>query len=97
MSEFENADWIVTDKAMSSKKTDYIIALDDILEKTHRTGKELFEWPIQLAQKTWVDASLFNEAFEAACRLQARRSGEFLDTTMLSGSTYAALEIERRR
>jgi hypothetical protein len=38
-----------------------------------RPGTDLYDWPLHMAEKDWVDLGAFNEAFEHALRLYCPR------------------------
>ena len=49
----------------------YSINTERLLETTTR-GKDVFyDWPVHMAEKTWVDVEAFNEAFKKALEYHA--------------------------
>ena len=74
---FKNAQWKVTCYGLECRTTHY-----DIQAKTlcHVRG-ELPEWPLHMADKNWVDARLFCEAFREAIALH--------------GITFDAMALDR--
>jgi hypothetical protein len=53
--------------------------------------------PSTWRRKTWVDADLFNEAFDRAIRYYSEVSGEPIDEDMLHASYGEAFRIAARR
>lgn len=99
MTIFQNAQWVVRDDGMAPVETlpPYDIAIERVFEKTSRGPQTFYDWPVHMAEKTWVDAGLFNEAFDHAIRHYARTSGEPVDETMLANSYNESFHIATRR
>lgn len=97
MIHFENEQWKVDDEAVEAKGAHkyYWFALDRTQEMTTRNGRELYDWPVHMAEKLWVDLSLFNQAFEFALRKFAAESATQVNEDMLVAS-YAEGERIRR-
>lgn len=65
---YENQQWRVTDTTLESidPRSKYVIPLAEILG-IRETGRERFyKWPLQVAEKSWVDIEAFIAAFRFA-------------------------------
>lgn len=60
---FGNDDWSVSADGLEHRGTGYFISRDAV---TTRRAEGLWDWPLQLAEKSWCRPSLFREAFLAA-------------------------------
>jgi hypothetical protein len=78
---FENAQWRVTADGMES--VDPRIVPPAFIERnrffqTRAVGDEVYyEWPLHMAEKSWVDLAAFEQAFRVACSIDpviAKRS-----------------------
>lgn len=98
MTIFENAQWKVLDDGVESKDgfPPYDFAIDRVFETTTRGTKMFYDWPVHMAEKTWVDLPLFNEAFEQAVRFYASESTEPVDEAMLRASYDESYRIAAR-
>ena len=96
MSIFSNAHWLVEDDGMSTiwPLAPYNIDLGRVFETTKRGSQTFYDWPVHIAEKTWVNASLFNDAFDRAIHHYSAISGESIDQAMLDASYAQALLIE---
>jgi hypothetical protein len=85
---FENKQWQVTADELRTHPNfpTYPIETARLTKTTTRGGQSYYDWPIQMAQKSWVDANQFNEAFGVAIRAFARTSESVWDEAMLSRS-----------
>jgi hypothetical protein len=96
---FKNHQWSVTDYGVESVRPAapyYHFAKTRLLETGNRGG-ELYDWPIQLAEKTWVDIEAFIEVFLKALELHAGGYAGKVDEAMLSRSlAYARREAAQR-
>jgi|GEM_PF-1722693 len=109
MPEFDNVQWSLENEMLGAKvgsKTPqmlgasppYKIKPTRVFDEVDRAGVQYYEWPVHMAQKTWVDIEQFIEVFEAAIRSEAERSGKSIDRTMLQRSfQYARVENARVR
>jgi len=99
MTVFENSQWVVKEDGMGPVETlpPYDIAIERVFEITNRGGNKFYDWPVHMAEKTWVDAGLFNEAFDHAIRYHSKASGEPIDEDMLQASYGEAFRIAQRR
>ncbi|MHC2108056.1 hypothetical protein [Methylobacterium sp.] len=60
---FGNDDWSVSADGLEHRCTGYFISRDGL---TTRRAENLWDWPLQMAEKSWCRPSLFREAFLAA-------------------------------
>ncbi|WP_375464496.1 hypothetical protein [uncultured Methylobacterium sp.] len=60
---FRNDDWFLSDDGLEHRATGYFIAAPSLAA---RRGEDLWDWPLQMAEKRWCRPSLFREAFLAA-------------------------------
>lgn len=97
MTIFANAQWSVSEGWLETVEPEapYEIELERIFHTTNRGSQTLYDWPVHMAEKSWVDVSLFNEAFEVALRHHSKASGTPIDETMLSDSLAEARRIAR--
>jgi hypothetical protein len=66
------------------------------LLETGNHGGEMYDWPVHLAEKTWVDIEAFIDAFVKALDLHAGSYREKVDAAMLSKSLAQARKAARR-
>jgi hypothetical protein len=57
---FGNDDWSVSADGLAHRGTGYFIGRDAVAA---RRAEGLWEWPLQMAEKSWCRPSLFREAF----------------------------------
>ncbi|MEE2741108.1 MAG: hypothetical protein VYA35_07015 [Pseudomonadota bacterium] len=94
-----NHQWVATDEGIdrADGKSSYWIAISRIFEDgDHRGQGKMYDWPVHMAEKTWVDIDAFIEAFDASLKFQAERSGVEIDETALDRSYAEAYRIARR-
>ena len=60
---FRNADWTVSGEGLEHRTTGYFIGRDVL---GARRAEGLWDWPLQMAEKSWCRPSLFREAFLTA-------------------------------
>ena len=62
---FKNGQWAVTDYGMETvpPEAPYEFEASRLLEVTDRPKGKFYDWPVHLAEKTWVDIEAFIEAF----------------------------------
>ena len=90
---WQNADWLVTAAGLSSRRQNYeipIVQLDEMRDVVARIAM----WPLQMAEKSWVDIETFTEAFQQA--LVFHRP-DALDRLDLSTSFAMANDIAAKR
>jgi hypothetical protein len=94
---FRNEQWQVTKFALASRRSDapcrYEIDAERLLATENYDGRELYDWPVYVAQKPWVKAELFFEAFAAALDAHQGQYEGKVDPTLLQ----ASLNEARRR
>jgi hypothetical protein len=85
---FKNAHWEISNDwiASTSSLPTYEFSIDRVFKEIRRKGKTLYDWPILMAEKIWVDVGLFNEAFEKAIRHHSQVTGTPIDESMLEES-----------
>jgi hypothetical protein len=98
MAVFANHQWAVTDFGIEAVEPlpTYEIEAERLGETTERAGVPLYDWPVHMAEKIWVDIEAFIEAFEVALRKHAGTYGDPLDQSMLDDS-YAFARREAAR
>ena len=69
---FKNAQWAVTEWGLEAARPgapcEYFIPAHRLLERSGIGYGELYDWPLHLAEKTWIDMDAFNEAFAEALK-----------------------------
>jgi hypothetical protein len=86
---FKNHQWSVTDYGVEAVKPAPYYHFDKkrILETGNRGG-ELYDWPVHMAEKTWVDLEAFIEVFLKAIDMHGY--AEKVDRDMLDRSLARA-------
>jgi hypothetical protein len=83
---FQNHQWSVTDYGVESVTPGapyhYHFDKSRLLEAGDY-GDKLYDWPIHMAEKTWIDIEAFNEAFVKALDLHAGSYGGTVDKPTL--------------
>jgi hypothetical protein len=90
---WQNDDWQITSTGLSSRKQNYeirIVQLDELRDVAARIAM----WPLQMAEKSWVDIGTFTEAFQQALVVHMP---DALDRLDLSTSFAIAHEIVAKR
>jgi hypothetical protein len=93
---FENHQWSVTDYGVESVRPAapyYHFNKERLLETGNLAG-EMYDWPVHMAEKTWVDIEAFIEAFEKALDLHGYRAK--VDQAMLTKSLARARKEAHR-
>lgn len=62
---FENSQWRVTPTTLESTDP-RVIPLGELLKLRGTDAEALYDWPLQTAEKSWVDVEAFIEAFTFA-------------------------------
>ncbi len=87
---FKNAQWAVTEWGLEAARPgapcEYFIPAHRLLERGGIGHGELYDWPLHLAEKTWVDMDAFNEAFVEALRHHKGKFREEVNKKMLLAS-----------
>jgi hypothetical protein len=99
MASFENHQWSVTDYGVESVKPapEYHFEANRLLETGSAGREEMYDWPIHMADKTWVDIEAFIEAFIRAIDIHKGKYKGEVDPEMLSASVGAARSLASRR
>lgn len=90
---YQNHQWAVHDWGLQSVKPgapfEYNIDASRLLERRGAGDGKLYDWPLQLAEKTWIDIELFIEAYSNALKLLADKYTGTPDSNLLQ-ETFAA-------
>ena len=91
---FRNNQWQVTTHGLEpvNVMVGSLIPCDELLKL--RAGESLYEWPLHMAEKTWIDYSAFEQAFRMA--LERHTTGGQLDPVRLDLSIRKGRDIARR-
>jgi hypothetical protein len=65
---------------------EYLIEAEALLMTTIRYAETYYDWPLYMADKSWIDFEAFCEAFERAVIVLADRLQSFVDRRMLNTS-----------
>jgi hypothetical protein len=91
---FRNKQWEVTSCGLASLRTGapccFLIEAESLLATGRYGGRELYDWPMYVVQKRWVDRSLFIEAFKAALAAHEGRYTGTVDRELLADSCEEA-------
>jgi hypothetical protein len=89
---YQNHQWKVTELGIESLSPDfdYEVEAERLLEVAERNGETLYDLPVHMAEKCWVDIEAFIAAFEKALAIHASRYKPELDEEMLAASFRAA-------
>jgi hypothetical protein len=92
---FKNRQWAVTDYGMAtvSPAPEYHLEAKRIL-KTGSAGG-VYDWPVHLAEKPWVDIEAFVQAFTQAIEIHKGKYKGDVDPKMLSTSIAEARALAR--
>jgi len=96
---FENLQWQVTDYGMESVRKNapyYHFNAERLLEMEGAGTGKLYDWPLHMAEKTWVDIEAFIDAFKQAVRIHASKLGK-VDSAVLERSFAKARQIASMR
>lgn len=97
---FENHQWSVTDYGVESVRPGapyhYHFDKSRLLE-TGNHGGEMYDWPVHMAEKTWIDIEAFIEAFVKALDLHTGSYRGAVDQVMLEKSIERARREAARR
>ena len=94
---YANPQWAVSDfgleavvgvrtSRMEGLTPPYQIAAGRLLETTVRDGETLYDWPVHMTEKSWVDHELFFDAFDAALKAHDGKYAGAVDQKMLSAT-----------
>ena len=97
---FKNAQWAVTDWGLEAVRPgapcEYLISAHRLLERSGIGNGEFYDWPLHLAEKTWVDIDAFNEAFVEALKHHKGKYREEVNKKMLLASIDQVHKQARR-
>jgi len=93
---FQNHQWAVTSLGVEGlgEHAYYGFNKERLLETTDYGSGELYDWPVHMAEKTWVDIEAFIQVFEKALDLHGYRKG--VDQVRLEQSLARARKEARR-
>jgi hypothetical protein len=98
---FRNAQWEVVPSGLASLRSGapccYEIDAEALLAMDEYRGRAFYDWPIYVAQKPWVIAPLFFEAFEAALDIHEGRYPGKVDRELLNASIGEARRLAATR
>ncbi|MCK1494447.1 hypothetical protein IVB14_29575 [Bradyrhizobium sp. 180] len=96
---FQNHQWSVTDYGVEAVKPAPYYHFDKtrLLEATDHGSGTMYDWPVHMAEKTWVDIEAFIEVFVKALDLHAGSYGGTVDKGMLAKSLATARKEAVRR
>jgi hypothetical protein len=91
---FENHQWRVTAFGMESIEPapTYELSAERFLESNRG---ELYDWPVHMAEKSWIDIEAFIEAFTMALSLHAGKLKGPVDPAQLSATIAKAHQQAR--
>ena len=90
---WHNTDWQITGTGLSSRKQNYEISIAQ-LDELRDVAVPIAMWPLQMAEKSWVDIETFTEAFQQALVIHRP---DALDRLDLPASFAMAHEIVTKR
>lgn len=92
---FKNDQWAVDEFGLVSvppaSPSEYLIAAEALLERGGVGGGQLYDWPFQVLEKSWVDEDAFIKAFRRSIEIHAGRYPGRVDHDVLEKSIAAAL------
>ncbi|HLG85505.1 MAG TPA: hypothetical protein VKY22_31270 [Bradyrhizobium sp.] len=62
---WQNAEWTINNGGLSARHQQYFISIAQ-LDELRDVEKRIAMWPLQMAEKSWIEVESFNEAFEQA-------------------------------
>lgn len=87
--------WRVTHQGVECVDRSYFIDKKRLFEMRRDTG-DLYDWPIHMAEKPWVDLDEFLAAWQIAVALHARELRKTLDINILTKTLRTAREVRRQ-
>lgn len=102
---YRNTQWMVTDygleaiagsAAREGLTPDYSIEASRLTETVERPEK-VYDWPVHMSEKTWVNIGEFIDAFKAALDHHAGKYEPPRDPELLAKSIQQAFAEARRR
>jgi hypothetical protein len=95
---FENNQWKVTDYGMegAGEYSWYHFNAERLVEDQNNDNRgRYYDWPLHMAEKTWIDIEAFISAFEEALKIHKARLPQPVDPTILRASLDLARKIAR--
>ena len=89
----QNHQWIATKDGLKKRTSGidfYSIEADQLLATGGVGRNKFYDWPLHMAQKSWVDIDAFEEGFRAAIGHHSGKFGCSPDRTRLDDSFKAA-------
>lgn len=95
---FKNSQWVVTDTHVQSVKPapDYHFEIGRLTEAERAPG-ETYDWPVHMAEKTWVDIEAFIEAFEQGLTIHTGKYKPPVDASILTATIVEARKEAKQR
>jgi hypothetical protein len=93
---YKNQQWAVTDYGVESLRSEPYYHFDKtrLLESTdYGSGETYYDWPIHMAEKTWVDIEAFIDVFLKAIEIHAAKADK---ATLQKSIERARREATRR-
>jgi hypothetical protein len=96
---YQNHQWAVTDYGVESVKPapTYHFNAERLLEAAGAGMGKLYDWPVHMAEKSWVSIDAFNDAFVKAIEIHAGRYEGKVDQAKLTASIAKSRDEARRR
>lgn len=91
--------WKVTEDGLEAtgQSFEYLIEWVKISRLTERNGIQYYEWPLHMAEKSWVEIEAFIAAFEKALEDYEDKEGAPINQTALLNSFSKAREVASLR
>ena len=86
---FFNGQWAVTElgvETVDDAVVDYWFEASELTKTTSRGSDQFYDWPVHMAEKTWIDYDAFIEAYTKALHLHKGKYNPELDESMLKRS-----------
>jgi hypothetical protein len=92
MALFKNRQWAVMTSGIESvvPAPAYYIAASRLVEQGGAGRGTLYDWPVHMAEKTWVDTEAFMEAFTKALEWHAGNYQPAVNASILNASIAEA-------
>ncbi len=103
---FKNWQWAVTDYGLEAiggatsptirgETPTYEFSTKRLAETTERRDETFYDWPVHMAEKTWVDVEAFNKAFEQAIEFHKGRYSPAVDRKIIEASFKEAKRVAK--
>lgn len=96
---YQNRQWAVTSYGVESvpPESKYHFEASRLTEMRGDGADAIYDWPVHMAEKTWVDIEAFIDAFKKALELHAGKYAPPVDSSLLAKSLAAARKEAARR